>query len=1171
MGSNRLEVTLAANTKPLNDALKQVDKTVKSSFSAIESHAKMAAGALAALGAGGDLLGKTFIDQAASLETLQAKMVGVTGSVAKAREEIEKLQQFTHANHNLFSLEEVEKAQMTLKNLTHDADTLLPIVAGLGAQFGDLDGKATLVAQAWNGNAKGLKAYQRECQVSTETLVQFGAHVDETGKITVKGAANLDAFRKAMVAIEQSKHGDAVARQADTLAGAMTELSNSFKEFEAEAGKALLPTATAIVKSISGMVEEFRALPDETKGMIAWGAMATGVVGTVGAAVVGCAATVGPLVAGLATAGVTAAGASAALAAVCPPLAGVAFAATVAGLSFAPVVAGLVAVGGAGIYMVHSMGEANKAAAQTLKMEDQQLGFYRKERDVIVSATKAIKDHGDALIEDARSSAQADLLIGKTDFDITKAILGQRELQRAAEESKNQAKVAEIEKTIKFLELERDEMRGTGVAAMEAAEKTKNAEQIKAEAAASALEAFQKNKQAGVFINKREELAALDEVLAGLKQTHKTTEDNYNKLKATKDGDKSEESKSLQSTLEEEKRLILEHAKMAREAREEEAKEALKKVEEDSQLGKISKSEEASRLKDLAGKYGDLAEFKRDVNFKAEQSIKSAIEDRFAAEVKTSEATRSLLDAQQKSIEDRIKRGEDLKTGEAELIALIKERADAEQDAIVTKAALEKSKQSDPRVRAEIEKQAQREIAKVWLETDAQIAASQDFVRRTAADRIETDIDVSRGQKAIIDAQVESLKRKVKEGENVGHQLDEELKKQHQIEDASFRLTLAKKLSTETDPAKRVQLELESREQLTASQKRYAETVKKTHEEEAASRAKDHLEALALSKREHDEKLAQMAEHKAAGKDTTREEASLAREATDLKIKEIQARLASNEVGKSAAEQARLQREAELDILQARRDGKKALEALNTTLKAGTDELNKQKDALKGIVDELAKLKGEKEKDEREKGPLIGGIEEMAKAQQRDNRIAELESKRRMAESDIGDQEASRKSAAANQSEGDRTGKTFGGQTPAELIRQAEVDAIESARRKKDQDRADSTLAAGRSAAEAKLRDMGKSPEEIEQILGVNFKPAPSDAKKEADPARTVAAKKGIIPGAYDPAIHAPAPGSEDLIAEQKTTNDLLRQILNKEARVRIDGGRPATEQQLWQYTTNKT
>lgn len=989
---SRLDLFLYGDASQLKGEVSSAEQAVREGMAAMASSAKEVVLGFAALGASGAGMARKMLDAEKPLEQIEARMLTVHHSASKMHAEVEKLQKM-QADFKLFDLEALEKSSNTLKNITGDADKLLPLAATLAAQFGNLEGKAGTLAGAWEGNEKKMKAFNKECQITNKELVAAGAIVDQhSGKIKTQGVEALEAYRGAMVKVIQSKYGDALKNQNETLAGSMTALKNTIHENWAELGQQIAPTVAKVVRGIESVIHTFHALPETAKGLISWGALAAGVFGTLGVAVVGLFTTLGPaavawktytqlleankrakeqsVAAAASLAGVEAALTESAtagavaqgeMAATGTALAGAETAAATAttglvvSLGAVLGVVGVLAVGFAGLifYLEHS----NKVQEEAIAVSEKQQAAYRKGRDAVIDLAKETKNYADVTEDSVRRVAQAMKDKGKTDADVHGAIVGLMDRRRQleglfAEARDNAAKAllhfdkAEFERQANIGKKIQDqidltdkqidanqrlarEMTGTADAKLKADEASKKSDEARMHAANEAYEALKQNRQHHTFVNQQEELAAMDAVIAKMQSV------------ASLD-------KAIQKEL---KDLQLDRIALVRHARE----EALKLERDDIHLlveqGKASKAEEAAAVLALASKYSDLADKKRAMTIEAATLTRKASEEQAAAEARVIEAHKSSLDARINGLEQQLKKGGDLKKQQAELTAAIKERAQAEED--LAKKKLEEEKIKDPSHAAELEKATAEKIKAIHTETATQLVKLQDEIRQHEVARMHASIAASEAASRASQSEIDRLKERLKNGESVNDQLLKEIQHRRELEQATLKQKRAEIQKATDDPEERKAKLKALADEEKASATRAEKDVAEVKREQVTREKKD-----AAEKASADERLAQ------ARVESIKAEAALGQRLDDSYLQAVRARQAAQAesvrakaeaamAGKNEAEQQVIMRQAAQELLLLKKQHEEEELKIKDEIEAQTNALRAQADEMNGKVQSI--------------------------------------------------------------------------------------------------------------------------------------------------------------------------------------------------------------------------
>lgn len=228
------------------------------------------------------------LQAASSFEQLQAKLVSVTGSVREANSVFEFAKKF--AASTPFDVKGIVDAAATLGGFKQDIQGLLPVAANLAAALGKTLPEATLVlSKAASGSADGFLSLKDQYAITTKDLVAFGAAQGKVAGSLSHAEADIERNRNALVKLIQTRFGDATARQANTLAGAVSNAGDAATNLAASLGQTLVPAATAAARGIAGLLDAANAIPAPIKTAIAAGTVfvaGLAAIGTAGAGLV---------------------------------------------------------------------------------------------------------------------------------------------------------------------------------------------------------------------------------------------------------------------------------------------------------------------------------------------------------------------------------------------------------------------------------------------------------------------------------------------------------------------------------------------------------------------------------------------------------------------------------------------------------------------------------------------------------------------------------------------------------------------------------------------------------------------------------------------------------------------------------------------------------------------
>lgn len=689
--ANRLEVLFGGDARELNDVFGSIDRSVEKMTGNIQSKAQDAALALGALAAGGAALTSTFLSKASEMQQFEARLTAITGNSKSAQTELKKLSDF--AAKTPFELPGVVEAGIRLRSLGADVDKFLPVAGNLAAGLGrDLPESATILAKALKGLPDALTQLRDAGVASKSELEALGVKFTSSGGVA---EASIGKLQEALDKIIKNKFGDQMALQSKTFGGAVSNMKDSLGQLAAELGKTLIPMGTSIAKAIGETVDSFRALPDSTKGVIADLVLVTTVVSGAAAAALGLAAVLGPAAlawvtyAGMAQAAAvaqaeaaaaavaaTAAEGGLALAAQTAALAqgnlalasgaaatgmtGVGAAGSAAAIGLGPVLLVVAALAGGFAYYINQMGKANQAAEETLKQQEKLTVSFGKSKGAVIDAAEALKYYGSATSQAADMAAEASKKRGLTDVDIHRSIVVlSQERDRLITEG-NQKQADAIEKRLEIMRAEIPLL--SGLFSAREAEKAAaiSAEKAKQEAIQSTLEVFKKNKSAGVFANPKEELAAMDAVLAVLAKGSKDAQElMLDRVKLSRDVEEKGRKDQLDAAMHQ--------IDMLGAARNVDKQAQLNSYKEILAGYKLTADERRRIELDIAKLSTDIAKDTEAKEKKRAEDAKKAAADVLKAkqaemdsEIRLNEAKKSAKDSDVSSLEARLKRGEDV-------------------------------------------------------------------------------------------------------------------------------------------------------------------------------------------------------------------------------------------------------------------------------------------------------------------------------------------------------------------------------------------------------------------------------------------------------------------------------------------------------------------------------
>ncbi|MFA7482782.1 MAG: hypothetical protein WC314_19905 [Vulcanimicrobiota bacterium] len=557
MASNRLELILSAKTKDANDALKQFDSTVNDTMGKIQSKAQQASLALGGLAIAGAAMTKSFISEANQMQKYEATLVALTGSTEDARVELEKYVKFA-ADAPAFDLKGVMDGALKMKALKVDVERFLPLAGDLAATFDQtLPHAALSLSKALIGSQDGIQQLQDTFGITKRELGEFGAALKSDGSIDT---SQLEKLQVAIEKVASTKFGGVMMAQSKQASGAFASLEDAISRLKAAMGQEIIEGFAGAANALTGVVEKLEALPGPTKAMIAQSVMAVTALAGLGAAASGAVVAFGPLAlaigatgaAGALTTPITIAGTKAiiaqgaaavvaagrqvaltgAIAASVGPSVAATAAATGLGAAFraagaamlASPVGVVVALGAAAAGLVHWYGKTVDEAEKLRKKSEEATEAFRSQRDAVLSAAAALREYNGNVVSAGEALAETMKEAGKTEVDANQAIIGLLDQLKQAQETGDSALEERILDRIRTLTRAREALAGTQAEKDAAAAKAAADEKAAIEAKIAAIEDYKKKASASYWETAKEELAALDAVLAQMDKSDKEYE-----------------------------------------------------------------------------------------------------------------------------------------------------------------------------------------------------------------------------------------------------------------------------------------------------------------------------------------------------------------------------------------------------------------------------------------------------------------------------------------------------------------------------------------------------------------------------------------------------------------------------------------------------------------------
>lgn len=734
---------------------------------------------LAILTGGFGLFGKAMYDRTSEMQQFEATLTAVTGSAEVARQQLASLTAF--AAKTPFELPGVVEAGIKFRSYNLEVQRFLPLAGNLAAVMGrDIPEAAAALAKGASGVQDGITQLAESWNITKRDLIAAGAVMGEQGAIAVSSAGQIKKLQDALERVIQKKFGDAMAQQSRTLKGAFSNLSDSIGQFLAQVGSNLAPMVETFARSVTSVVDAFKALPPAQQEVIAQAVVFTGVFLGVATAMAGVLAAApllttffGALGTTVGTFGGIVAGTTSGLAAF---VAGAGAVATGVGTLVVEVGAASASFGllGGAIYGVTSVAAAFTSAIGGLPVLLAGIsagmgifvGKFLLAKDAVWSAVVAATAFLTPLLglPGALAAAAAGLVFhtakmnadnkaaeesikiherrlrlnrksgvgwgetgdslkeeGRTDKDITDRIAALERFRQFAEEQGATEREKRYQEEIERLRKLRSEFAGTEAAKQAAAKQTHDQTLNFADSAVEMATRFEKARQQGLYATKNEEMIMHAQVLTNLE----------NQYKKVKDVDEKRALDLAQRI----KQLKEEEPKLKRESRKESADEEMRTLENLAALGKLSKEEEAKQLEALAVKYKDIHNWRRDTEQKAALARRAANENEI-----------ELLEHQNKLLEARRQL-----TPEKQLESIKQQRAKLDPDNEIDKKRLREYDIEEAKLQQQIkDRNRDTKITLAKLEQDATASRLLEIEKQAQALREQgvSEVEIARVTKA---------------------------------------------------------------------------------------------------------------------------------------------------------------------------------------------------------------------------------------------------------------------------------------------------------------------------------------------------------------------------------------------------------------------------------------
>jgi len=275
----------AARAKAAQDAARE--EAASKSNAAAHQESSQALGGLAtkmaAIAAGAGLLTKGFLDASARMEQYRTTLQTISKSSEEADAQLQRMVKF--AASTPFEMTGIVQAGVQLKSLGLDVDRVLPLAGDLASVFGkDITEGAHALGKAMAGSQDGIQQLADTFGITRQKMIQYGAATAGGGDISVRTAGDVAKLRGALEAIVKTDFGGAMAKQAETLNGKLSNLQDAITQLMTGIGDTMAPTVKVVVGGATAMVEHLNQMPTTLKGVVGFSVAAVpAIVGVAGA------------------------------------------------------------------------------------------------------------------------------------------------------------------------------------------------------------------------------------------------------------------------------------------------------------------------------------------------------------------------------------------------------------------------------------------------------------------------------------------------------------------------------------------------------------------------------------------------------------------------------------------------------------------------------------------------------------------------------------------------------------------------------------------------------------------------------------------------------------------------------------------------------------------------
>jgi len=261
MASAQQNVLITFNTVAQKQGISQLKSATDDYFRTLRNISGVTAIVLGSLTREFGRLAQSIVMTAAKFEQFQIKLFAVTKNMEQSKAILKNMADM--AATTPFKVEDLTDAATTLKIYNQELEKAMPLVAGLaGAMNRDIRDAALAFGRAAKGSSYGFRQLRESFGVTTDELDKFGA-ITHKNKLQLHGVAGgVEAAKRALYRLVESKYGNMLALQMNTASTAISNVSDALINLANDIGQAILPIIQPAIQAVIDLINGFRNFLD---------------------------------------------------------------------------------------------------------------------------------------------------------------------------------------------------------------------------------------------------------------------------------------------------------------------------------------------------------------------------------------------------------------------------------------------------------------------------------------------------------------------------------------------------------------------------------------------------------------------------------------------------------------------------------------------------------------------------------------------------------------------------------------------------------------------------------------------------------------------------------------------------------------------------------------------